>query len=344
VTTKQIIKKIVFVVLTLTACTGLVVLLVAAIGRRNHELCKDYEITIQGAQKNLFINEKDIKKLLNSGLNDKIIGEPIADFNLRKLEQLLEGNAWVKNANLYFDNREVLHVSVEEKDPVARIFTSPGKSFYIDDEGDKMPLSEMMSARVPVFTNFPDKKVLSIKDSILLNDIRKTAAFILNDSFWMAQTEQIDITEDRNFEMIPTIGNHVVKLGKGDDIDKKFHRLLIFYQQVLSETSFDRYKTVDVQYTGQVIGSKAKMSKVDSMQLKKNIEKLLQEARKMQTDTVISIPVTEKESIAGTTALKNNTVEQTNSDPPKTTIAKPKVIEAKTEEKPKAVMPAKSNE
>jgi hypothetical protein len=75
VTTKQIIKKIIFVVLTLTACSGLVVLLVAAIGRRNHELCKDYVITIQGAQKNLFINEKDIKKLLNSGTNGKIKGE-----------------------------------------------------------------------------------------------------------------------------------------------------------------------------------------------------------------------------------------------------------------------------
>ena len=187
----------------------------------------------------------------------------------------------------------MLHISVEEKEPIARIFTTAGKSFYIDNEGEKMPLSEMMSARVPVFTNFPDKKVLSAKDSILLNDIRGTASFILNDSFWMAQTEQIDITEDKNFEMIPTIGHHVVKLGKGNDIDKKFRRLLIFYQQVLSKTSFDKYNIVDVQYTGQVIGSKTKMSKVDSMQLKKNIEKLLQEARKMQTDTIVFIPVPE---------------------------------------------------
>ena len=316
-TTKQIIRKIIFLALTLTACSGLVVLLVAAIGRRNHELCKDYVITMQGAQKNLFINEKDIKKLLNSGLNGKIKGEPIADFNLRKLEQLIKGNAWVKNANLYFDNREVLHISVEEKEPVARIFTTAGKSFYIDNEGDKMPLSDMMSARVPVFTNFPDKKVLSTKDSILLNDIRSTASFILNDSFWMAQTEQIDITEDRNFEMIPTIGHHIVKLGKGDDIDKKFRRLLIFYQQVLSKTSFDKYNIVDVQYAGQVIGSKTRMSKVDSMQLKKNIEKLLQEARKMQTDTIVFIPVTGKENIS--IDHGNNAEEQANSDLAKTT-------------------------
>lgn len=333
--------------MTLTACSGLVVLLVAAIGRRNHELCRDYVITIQGAQKNLFINEKNIKKLLNSGPNVKIKGEPITDFNLRKLEQLLEVNAWVKNANLYFDNREVLHIVVEQKEPVARIFTTTGKSFYIDNEGDRMPLSDMMSARVPVFTNFPDKKTFSTKDSVLLNDVRKTASFILNDSFWMAQTEQIDINGDRTFEMIPTIGNHVVKLGKGEDIDKKFHRLLIFYQQVLSKTSFDKYSIVDVQYEGQVIGSKTKMSKVDSMQLKKNIEKLLQEARKMQNDTVVSIPVTGKENISMVRAneSKTNTEEQTNSNPSKTTAtAKPKIIEDKTEEKPKAVMPGKTNE
>ena len=322
-TTKQIIRKIIFLALTLTACSGLVVLLVAAIGRRNHELCRDYVITLQGAQKNLFINEKDIKNLLNAGLNGKIKGEPITDFNLRKLEQLLKGNAWVKNANLYFDNREVLHISVEQKEPVARIFTTTGKSFYIDNEGEKMPLSDMMSARVPVFTNFPDKKVLSPKDSILLNDIRGTASFILNDSFWMAQTEQIDIAEDRSFEMIPTIGHHVVKLGKGADIDKKFRRLLIFYQQVLSKTSFDKYNIVDVQYTGQVIGSKTRMSKVDSMQLKKNIEKLLQEARKMQTDTIAFIPAPGNDVSAEHTA-------------------KPKTIEDKAEEKPKAVMPEKN--
>ncbi|HEV8506493.1 MAG TPA: hypothetical protein VGQ53_13870 [Chitinophagaceae bacterium] len=345
-TTKQIIRKIIFVALTLTACSGLVVLLVAAIGRRNHELCKDYVISIQGAQKNLFINAKDIKKLLNSGTNGKIKGEPITDFNLRKLEQLLEVSAWVKDANLYFDNREVLHVSIEEREPVARIFTTSGKSFYIDNEGERMPLSEMMSAKVPVFTNFPDKKVLSTKDSILLNDIRKTASFILNDSFWMAQTEQIDIAEDRNFEMIPTIGNHIVKLGKGDDIDKKFHRLLIFYQQVLSKTSFDKYNVVDVQYTGQVIGSKTKMSKVDSMQLKKNIEKLLQEARKMQNDTIALIPATKKEniSVVNTNASGITTLEQTNSRPAKTENAKPKIIEDRTEEKPKAVMQEKGNE
>jgi len=112
--TKQIIRKIVFVVLTLTACSGLVVLLVAAIGRKNHELCKDYVITVDG-QKDLFINQADIRKMLDGTTGGKIKNQPITGFNLRKLEQQIKENAWVQDANLYFDNKEVLHVSVKKR-------------------------------------------------------------------------------------------------------------------------------------------------------------------------------------------------------------------------------------
>ena len=252
--------------------------------------------------------------------------QAITDFNLRKLEQQLKENTWVQDANLYFDNKDVLHISVQEKEPIARIFTTAGRSFYIDSDASKCPLSDMMSARVPVFTNFPDKKSLSTKDSVLLNDIKKTASFILNDPFWMAQTEQIDITQDRNFEMVPTIGNHIVRLGNGDDIDKKFHRLFIFYQQVMSKTGFDKYKIVDVRYAGQVIGTKEKISKVDSVQLRKNVEKLLKEARQMEQDTTAGMPqqkeIKDKEVISPEAQQDSNSsveTEQIKSQSPENT-------------------------
>lgn len=335
-TTKQIIQRIIFIALTLTACCGLVVLLVAAIGRKNHEKCRDYVITIQGAQKNLFINEKDIRRLLDSASGGQVKNRPITDFNLRRIEQQIKQNAWIEDADLYFDNKDVLHVSVQEREPVARLFTSAQKSFYIDSNGERMPLSPVMSARVPVFTNFPDKKFPGRKDSILLHDIKKTASFILNDSFWMAQTEQIDITQDKNFDLVPTVGNHIVKLGSGDDIEMKFHRLLVFYQQVLSKTSFDKYKIIDVRYAGQVTGTKEKITKVDSVQLRKNVEKLLLEARRIQQDTGVAMAVvSSKESDPA--AVGNR--DQNNSKPPKK-IMKPKLIVNKTEElKPKAVLP-----
>ena len=180
------------------------------------------------------------------------------------------------------------HVTVTEKEPVARIFTTGNNSFYIDSAGRKMPLSDKMSARVPVFTGFPDKKVLSAKDSVLLNDVRTTANFIASDSFWTAQVAQIDITDQNTFEMTPVVGNHTVKLGNGDDIGKKFNRLMIFYKQVLSKTGFDKYKMIDVQYKGQVVASKQIGDvKVDMLQLKRNVDKLLQESIDAQNDTAV---------------------------------------------------------
>jgi len=322
-------------------------LLVAAIDKKNRQQCRDYVINIQEATKNLFIDEKDVLKILMSVTNGKIKGQAISSFNLKKIEQLLEENSWIKNAKLYFDNRDVLHVTVSEREPIARIFTSAGNSFYIDSSMKQMPLSDKLSANLPVFTNFPARKILSNKDSLLLKNIRSTAWFVLNDPFWMAQTAQIDITPERNFELIPVVGNHIVKLGNGENIEQKFRRLLIFYQQVLSKTGFNKYNTIDVQYKGQVVASNTKPSKVDTVQLKLNVEKLINEMQQMQADSIAKLPPNiekpdthlEQQAAPQTSVVSKK--ENLQSTPKKTNPVKsntePKIIE-----KPKAVMPRRN--
>jgi cell division protein FtsQ len=63
----------------------------------------------------------------------------------------------------------------------------------------------------------------------------------------------------------------------------------VFYKDVLSKTGFDKYKTIDVQYAGQVVAKKGTtMTKIDSVQLRKNIEKLLLEAQQMYSDTIFT--------------------------------------------------------
>lgn len=251
-------------------------LLLAAINKRNKGLCKGLTISIKGGEKNRFIEDKDVEQLMLKTAGGDIKGQSVESIDLNRLEQVLEKNVWISSAELWFDSQDQLHVSVVEKEPVARVFTNEGASFYIDSAGARLPLSDQLSARVPVFTGFPDKKVLGEKDSMLLNDIRRTAAFILHDDFWMAQVSQIDITPKRNLEMIPVVGSHIVKLGKGDEIEKKFRRLMIFYQQVMSKTGFNKYKMIDVQYEGQVVASVFDASAgIDSVQLRKNVEKLL---------------------------------------------------------------------
>lgn len=263
-------------------------LLLAGISKKNKGECRGYSIRFKEGVRQNFTDKQDVERLLMRATGGHIQGQPLSSFNLHALEQLLENDTWIDEADLYFDNKDILHVSVTEREPAARIFTTTGRSFYIDSIGRAMPLSDKMTAIVPVFTGFPETKKMSAADSVLLNTVKETANYIRKEPFWQAQVAQVDLQPDGNMEMIPVVGNHIVRLGDGENIAAKFRRLLVFYQQVLSKTGFDRYKIIDVQYAGQVVVSRTDGNqKVDAVQLKRNVDKLLNLFQQSESDTVV---------------------------------------------------------
>lgn len=254
-------KKRIIQALWIAAGIGTVVLLGAAMQKKNHKVCKEVKIEITGAEEHMFIDEKDVLNILNA--SGEIVGKDIASITLRQMEEELETNAWVKNAELFFDNQQVLMVNIEERQPTARIFTTQGSSFYLDTAGVRLPLSEKVSARVPVFTNFSsDKKVLSSGDSLLLKDVIKLGSFIMADSFWMAQIAQVDVQPNATFEIIPVIGDHVVAIGNANDLENKFNRLYTFYKEAWMQNGINKYEKLDVQFANQVVAIKKGMSKL----------------------------------------------------------------------------------
>jgi cell division protein FtsQ len=261
--------------------SGMLTLLLAAMGKQKRDTCKGYDIVIKNADPgNFFLAKDDIAILLKASAKGNIKGQSKSGFNLLQMEASLEKNVWIKDAQLYFDNNGMLHVSVMEREPVARIFTPGGKSFYIDEGISIMPLSERAIAKVPVFTGFPDKKKWEKADSVLAGNIKTTAQFISSNSFWRSQVAQINIIADCGagcwqFEMTPVIGNHFVRLGTEEEMEKKFKRLFIFYQQVSAQNGFDKYKTIDVRFSGQVVAEKNDNYRADSAQHAKRIESLM---------------------------------------------------------------------
>jgi len=234
---------------------GTIVLMGAAMQHKNRKKCTDIRIEISGIEEHMFIDEKDVLELIQA--KGKVKGSTVASLNLRAMETSLETNPWVRNAEMYIDNQQVLQVQIEERQPIARVFTLQGGSFYLDSSGMRLPLSDKLSARVPMFTGYPSDNIkLSKPDSVLLNDIVKIGQYVLTDSFWMAQIAQIDIEPGRQFEMIPVVGDHVVAIGNADDLDKKFNRLYTFYKQAWLQKGIHYYERLNVQYDKQVVAVK----------------------------------------------------------------------------------------
>lgn len=321
---------------------GMLTLLIAAIGKKKREDCTGYTIAIKGAEENYFIDADGINKLLKAGAGSQLKGKKISEINLKTLEQLLRDNVWIRKAEMWFDNRNLLHVEVYEREPIARIFTPSGKSFYIDSTTRKLPLSDKRTAKVPMFTGFVDKKIYSAKDSLLLTDVKSIATYIKNDPFWMSEVAQVDITTDKNFELSPVVGNHLIKLGDGKDLDKKFNRLMIFYKQVLAQKGFDSYSTIDVQYSGQIVGTRrgTEKSKVDTLMLKRKVDEMLKQVQK-QYDSISALkPIIEK-PISGQ-QVSTNDLRATSTQSTNPNAMKAKSLPSKRNEPAKAVMPKRN--
>jgi cell division protein FtsQ len=234
---------------------GAIVLLGAAMQYKNHKLCTDVKVDITGADEHMFIDEKDILKAIDS--TSELIKLPVNDINLRSLEEQLMHNPWVKNAELFFDRNQVLQINILEREPVARLFTTSGASFYIDSSAARLPLSDKLSARVPVFTNFPSEKTkLTKADSTLLMEVKKMSMYIMADSFWMAQIAQINITEQATFELSPAVGAHTILFGDANNMEEKFTRLYTFYKKAWLQNGIDNYESLNVQFNSQVIALK----------------------------------------------------------------------------------------
>ncbi|HJV19006.1 MAG TPA: hypothetical protein VJ552_03925 [Sediminibacterium sp.] len=242
-------KKTLIRICWVLAGIGLIVLTVAAMQQKNNRRCREVRIEITGAEQHLFIDEKDVLDLLNA--NGPVVGKPVYQLRLRQMESLVEQNKWVRNAEMFFNNNQVLQINIEERQPVARVFQTNGESFYLDTAAIMLPLSSKLSARVPVFTGLP---ALQQPDTALLRQVIGLARYIQADSFFSAQITQIDITPDRKFEMVPLIGDQLVRFGDASDLENKFKKLETFYRSAWLPYGINTYETIDLQYKNQVVG------------------------------------------------------------------------------------------
>ncbi len=123
------------------ACT----LLIAAMQKKEEKKCTDIKIEINGANDHVFVDKKDVLQVMleNGAAKEK----EIAAIELRKIEEQIEKDAWVKKAELFFDNKQVLHANIEEREPIARVFTLQGKSYYIDSSCNRLRITLMQNLR-----------------------------------------------------------------------------------------------------------------------------------------------------------------------------------------------------
>ena len=191
----------------------------------------------------LFISRETVNKLLIENKSDvKSIAK--VELNLEKLEKSINAQPMVEKSEVFVSVDGVLKVKVKQKTPVARVFDEIG-SFYIDNKGNKMPLSEINTARVPLLTG----AIQAVKKEQLRNVLNA----IYKDDFLKKNIIGIQVFPNQTFMMKNRNYNFDIDFGLAVNIDNKFKNYKAFFQKEVLDSTLYNYKKINLRYSHQVV-------------------------------------------------------------------------------------------
>jgi cell division protein FtsQ len=213
--------------------------------RNSQRKLKKSEVIFVGENSN-FVKQETVNKLL---IENKTDVRSIAkeDLNLDRLENSINQHPMIEKSDVFVTVDGVLKVVVKQKTPIGRVFDDLG-SFYIDYEGNTMPLSDVNTARVPLvsgeITN-KNKKKLS-----------KVLKMIYDDEFLKKNIIGVQILAGDDLMMTNRNFDYEIEFGKMVNEKKKFKNYKAFFQKAVLDSTLYKYKKINLRFTQQVVCSK----------------------------------------------------------------------------------------
>ncbi len=222
--------------------------------------CRGIVITIADSSVHQFVTENDIMSFIRA-TGVRVRGIPVNEISVSEIEAKIKTMKELKVAEVFFTADNVMHVYVDQREPVMRVVPSYGGMFFVDREGVIMRRHNIYTPRVHVLEadmafNAETMNGMNIYDSEKTENLVKAyelVKYINNDSFWDAMIDHLYMARDGEVEMIPRVGRHVIHLGMPDNYKEKLDNLIVFYRKAMPYAGWDKYKMINLEYKGQVV-------------------------------------------------------------------------------------------
>lgn len=246
-------------------------ILALALRTENQKKIENPIISIHVEGENTFLTKSELiqrlkfKKLVfdNQG-NQKL--------NIRQIEAAISEMAEVKKVSVFKNIGKNWFLKVELRKPIARIFNVFQNSFYLDEEGFSINRSNLHTARVLIvsgfiYDKFSRKSVTKIINNDSLKSIKKIdeiyriSNYVCNDTLMSKLLGQVYLKKNGDFILIPLVGDQKILFGTANsinEVEEKFNRLRIFYNEAIPYEGWDVYDEISVKYEGQIVCRKRK--------------------------------------------------------------------------------------
>ena len=234
---------------------------------------KKYEnlsINIRTDKGNFFVTNEEVKEAVKNmgyATGDAVL----RNINIKSLEDFFDKYPYIAKSQVFSTIKGDLIVEIKQRNPVLRIFEQYEGSYYLDEEGYLMPVSEEFTANVPVATGYikapynlhygvdysdPEQVDFDRKSDQMLHDLFVLTTTLRENELWEAQVNQVYVAKNGDFELVPRVGNHTILVGSVNNLNDKLRKLKIFYFDGLSKTGWNEYKEINLKFDNQVVCTK----------------------------------------------------------------------------------------
>jgi cell division protein FtsQ len=229
-------------VLSLVLLVGLLFFL-----RKDHQgqTCDVITVEIEAEVEKQLVTERLVNDRISEWYSGGLLGTAKSDLSLEEIERKLESMPSVKNAEVSFDLRGTLLITIQQRNPLVRIIPQSGESYYLARGLIKIPVSGTDVARVPIangrLTNAMIKKVYTL------------STYVHENTFMKALTEQIFVDNKGDLIIIPKVKNQRIIIGDVVELEEKFSKLIDFYTEGLNHIGWEKYKIINLKYKDQIV-------------------------------------------------------------------------------------------
>lgn len=248
-----------------TALAAYLVLAVTSFNRpdRSQLTCDKVRISIADKDSSGFLKAVEVKNILvKKHLYPK--GKKLDLVDLRAIENTLLENNFINGVECHKTDDGYVGITITQRLPLFRVKADNGEDYYIDVDGHIIQRGRYTSDLIITTGN--------VSQWYAQNYLKPVCQWLADHELWSNQVEQINVLPDKNIEIIPRIGNHIVCLGRlpeTNDIkkresrieafmQKKMHRLDKFYRYGLNEVGWNKYAYINLEFDNQVICRKSK--------------------------------------------------------------------------------------
>lgn len=223
----------------------LTVVLYSFSNKRNQQRNVKDALVVFTNPEQLYISMGAIYSMLTQDLDT--IDFKVQEISIKRMEEEILKHPMVADAEVFMTLDGILSAEVTQRTPIGRCVNKDGVQ-YLDQVGVFMPLSSNYSARVPL--------LYGIEDSISVKNIMPLLWAIQEDEFMKQSVVSIIQNERGSVNLQIRQNNLEILFGEVKELDNKFRKLKGFIKYTRDEKTLENYKTINLEYEGQVVATK----------------------------------------------------------------------------------------